>query len=208
LDTTTQLTLFHDNSKEDRSGTILLPVTKLDPKAECSTVLPLPIGAEMCAHNMEVIVNERLSTPHESRLVVVLECKKCGVIDKTITVTSPPPPAPPPPKPPEPRSECRHQWVKEKSVTLESAFEQMEEILKQGATKPKKTSDARKKIVDEEEEANPFDPTSAPAWMFAKKFLRERVCSKCGEVDRVVVSNFEVENDLDERMDEEKEGRV
>lgn len=195
--TNNQLSSLHQ-TEDKTGGTVLLPVTKMDPKAECNTVLPLPIGAEMCAHKMEPLVTQKISAPHEERVVIICQCTKCGAIDKTIAVTSPPPPPPPPPpRPPEPRSECRHQWVKEKSVTLESAFEQMEEVLKQQQNAKKKvTYDPKKKNSGEEEQETPvFDPATAPPWMFQKKHIRERICSKCGEVDRVVTSNFEVDEE-------------
>lgn len=193
--TTNKLSSMH-NSEGQTSGTILLPVIKLDPKAECSTVLPLPIGAEMCAHKMEVIVKEIIRAPHEERAIIICECTKCGVIDKTIAVTSAPPKPPlPPPLPPPPRAECRHRWVKEKSVTLQSAFEQMEEILKQRNGKSKTTKvtyDPKKKTTEEPEQQEAvFDPTNAPSWMFKKKYIQSKTCELCGEIDRAVVSNFE-----------------
>ena len=121
------LAAMHNNDGKT-TGTILLPVIKMDPKSECNTVLPLPIGAEMCAHSMNVIVKEILRAPHEERAIIICECSKCGVIDKTFAVTSVPPLPPlPPPLPPLPKAECRHRWTKEKSVTLNSAFEQMED---------------------------------------------------------------------------------
>jgi hypothetical protein len=95
--TTSKLSSMH-NSEGQTSGTILLPVIKLDPKAECSTVLPLPIGAEMCAHKMEVVVKEIIRAPHEERAIIICECTKCGAIDKTIAVTSAPPKPPLPPQ--------------------------------------------------------------------------------------------------------------
>lgn len=178
--------------QDDRTGgTILLPVTRMDPKAECNTVLPLPLGSEMCSHSMDIIAKEIIHAPHEERAVIILQCSKCGVMDKTIAVTSPPPK--PPPDPPPPRSECRHVWVKEKTVTLNSAFEQMEEFLKQNTLKKTITIKGGKK--GEEIEKTVFDPSSAPSWMFMKKCVKERICSKCGEIDRVVSSNFEVEEE-------------
>lgn len=170
-------------------GTVLLPVTKMDPKAECNTVLPLPLGSEMCNHTMDVITKEVIRAPHEERAIVILQCTKCGVMDKTIAVTSPPPK--PPPEPPPPKSECRHNWVKEKTVTLDSAFEQMEDFLKQNAFKKIVVNKNGKK--GEEVEKVIFDAASAPSWMFQKKCLKERICSKCGDIDRVLSSNFEVE---------------
>ena len=95
-------------------------------------------------------------------------------------------------------------------MTLESAFEQMEEVLKQQQNKPKTkvTYDPKKKVATEEKEAEtaaPFDPTNAPPWMFVKKVVRERICSKCGEVDRVVVSNFELaDGDVEEERTEQE----
>ncbi len=199
-----KLASLHDNKDAKQGGTVLLPVTRMDPKAECNTVLPLPMGAEMCAHKMEVVTEKVIHAPHEERVVIVLQCIKCGAVDKTIAVTSEPPkPPPPPPRPPEPRSECRHDWEKEKTVTLNSAFEQMEDFLKLNGKSKKPASTPAvsrygsnsKKTGSEEPppESVFFDPANAPAWMFQKKCIKERVCKKCGEIDRVVTSNFEIE---------------
>lgn len=178
-----------DTSTDDKTGTILLPVVKMDIKAECNTVLPLPMGAEMCNHSFDVITNQIIHAPHEEKCVIILQCTKCGAMDKTIAVTSPPPPPPPPPpklpEPPLPKSECRHNWIKEKSVTLDSAYEQMEPLLlnKKGT----KQNQAAKN-----EDVPIFDPASAPPWMFRKQSIKERICSKCGEIDRIVTSNFDL----------------
>lgn len=160
-------------SSSEGRATVLLPVTKLDLKAECTTVLPLPVGAELCQHSMTVVVNQTISAPHEEKNVIVLQCTKCGAIDKTVTSTSKPPP--PPPLPPQPVSECRHNWVKEKAVNLDSAFEQMEDVLK---SQFKNT-----------------DVHSLPSWMFKKTTCISRLCTSCGAIDRVVVSNFEGEEE-------------
>lgn len=181
------------NNKE--ASTVLIPVVKMDLKSECTTVLPVPIGAEMCHHKMEVITNRVLHTPHEEKCIVILQCTSCGTIDKTIAVTSP---APVLPTPPQPKSECRHCWVKEKSITISSAFEQMEDFLKErnrtGASKPLV---GKKKESAEDEKNSNFDLATAPAWMFQKKICLQRVCSKCGTIDRVVASNFETEESVE-----------
>jgi len=194
----------HD--EDNKAGTVLLPVTKMDVRAECNTVLPLPMGAEMCNHTMDIITNQVIRAPHEEKCVIIMQCTKCGAVDKTIAVTSPPPPPPPPPpRPPEPRAECRHNWVKEKTITLQSAFEQMEDLLKEqqkaarSSVNPYKPYNPRKKTTSTEvveEDATIFDPATAPPWMFQKKCVKERVCSKCGEIDRVVTSNFDVEEEI------------
>jgi RNase P subunit RPR2 len=177
---------YEDNNK--KGGTVLLPVTRMDVKAECNTVLPVPIGAEMCHHSMEVITNQVLRTTHEEKCVIVLQCIKCGVIDKTIAVTSPVPRTEPT------RAECRHAWVKEKTITLQSAFEQMEDLLikdKSSVFKP------FKRKIENEEETSPsnFDPSIAPPWMFRKTMCIQRICSKCGEIDRAIMSNFDVDDE-------------
>ncbi len=210
-----KLASLHDEGNP-KAGTVLLPVTRMDVKAECNTVLPLPLGAEMCNHNMDVVTNQVIRAPHEEKCVIIMQCTKCGAIDKTIAVTSPPPPPPPPPpRPPEPRSECRHNWVKEKTITLQSAFEQMEDLLKDqqkakvNGTAAYKPYNPRKKITTStevvEEDTPVFDPSTAPPWMFQKKCIKERICSKCGEVDRVVTSNFDVEEGEETETPEKSE---
>lgn len=180
------------NGDTKNASTVLLPVTKMDLKAECNTVLPVPIGAEMCHHKMEIVTSQVLHTAHEEKCVIVLQCTSCGTIDKTIAVTSP---APVLPVPPQPRSECRHSWIKEKTITLSSAFEQMEDLLvkEQGRAGSYKPLGKKKETLDDEEKTSVFDFSTAPAWMFQKKCVKERICSKCGEVDRVVTSNFDIE---------------
>jgi hypothetical protein len=201
---TDSLSVRGDNNQ--KTGTVLLPVTRMDPKAECNTVLPLPMGAELCNHSMDVLTSQVIRAPHEEKCVIILLCSKCGAIDKTIAVTSPPPkPPPPPPEPLPPRSECRHDWVKEKTVTLQSAFEQMEELLKkqQDANKSKTQYPyTRTGKKDEQQQEVSFDAATAPSWMFQKKICLQRICSKCGEIDRAIVSNFDIEEENGKRVDE------
>lgn len=176
------------------ASTVLLPVTKMDLKAECTTVLPMPIGAEMCHHKMEVIANQTLHAKHEEKCVIVLQCTLCGTIDKTIAVTSPIPVTPPPPAP---KSECRHSWAKEKTITLSSAFEQMEDVLKiNGKTNSYKPISKSKD--SEDFNFSKLDLAAAPAWMFRKTVCIQRICTKCGEVDRAIMSNFEIEENKTE----------
>lgn len=183
------------NTADHKTGTVLIPVVKLDPKNEISTVFPMPLGSEICAHNMEVIVNQKITSPHEEKTVIVLQCLKCGAIDKTIVANSPAP------KPIPPKSECRHRWIKEKAISLNSAFEQMEEVLSQPA-KNNQLAKNKKTIIEEN------SPTSLPPWMFQKKICIQRICSECGEVDRAVVSNFDIEKEDVEQISETEDGKV
>jgi Zn ribbon nucleic-acid-binding protein len=121
--------------------------------------------------------------PHEKRLVHVLKCLKCGLIDKTMAVTSVPPKPTPVPAPPLPRSECRHRWEKEKVVTLDSAYEQMAKV--------KGNNGQWKK------DAKTPDTGKPEPWMFRKVYISVRVCTQCGEIDKNIVSNLEGE-DADE----------
>ena len=166
--------------KETIKDKIIPALNQFDPQAMVTTVCPVPLGATTCSHMWEKELEQTLEMPHEKRLVLVLRCRDCGLIDKTIQVTSPPPKPPDPPKPyipPEPRSECRHTWEKEKTVTLNSAYEQ---IVNGGGTAPS----VKEGVLQ--------------PWMFRKKHIAIRVCRKCGEIDRCVAANFDDENVEDE----------
>jgi hypothetical protein len=187
------------SNDDGKAGIVLIPVTKLDPKAEISTVLPLPMGAEICAHNMDVIVKQIIHTDHEEKAIIILQCTKCGAIDKTYAVTSPPP------KLVAPKSECRHRWVKEKTINLNSAFEQMEELLLKNNKVSYFAPNGKKQPIPKEKEEI-FDPSNAPSWMFRKTSIRERICELCGTIDRVVSSNFDLKEDEEYQSEEERMG--
>lgn len=146
---------------------------------EYITQLPLPSGAEFCEHNMELVANETITVPHESRCMIILKCAKCGLIDKTIEKTSP---APKPPNPVVPKSECHHRWRREKAISLTSAFEQM--------------AIAHKAInaYNKNDQGVELDLDKAPPWMFRKACVVTRICERCGEIDHMHASNFEEDN--------------
>lgn len=160
---------------------IVPAINQFDPDAEVTTVCPAPFAAQACSHDWETVNETVLEMPHEKRLIHVMKCAKCGLIDKTMATTSAPPkPPPPPPAPPLPRSECRHRWEKEKVVTLDSAYEQMAKV-KGGNGQWKK-------------DAKTPEMAGAPApWMFRKVYISVRCCTNCGEIDKSIVSNLEGE---------------
>jgi hypothetical protein len=160
----------------------------IDKTVESTSKMPPPSPpppAPPCKHQWETVERATLEQNHESRLVVIMKCVLCGDVDKTTEVTSKPPP--PPPVPPPPRSECRHKWVTDKTVTLDSAYEQMLKSIKTvGQYGGKQRIDPSKKLD--------LDLQQAPQWMFRKTHIQIRTCSLCGEIDKLVASNVEEES--------------
>ena len=120
--------------------------------------------AQACHHEWGVLKEEKLQNEREQMTILILQCKYCGNLDKTVESVS----LPDPPKPTEPRSECRHHWEKQKSVELESAYEQMK---------------------GNSESCESFQP-----WMFRKTVIIQRICSRCGEISTIESSNYDLES--------------
>jgi len=227
-----------------KSATVLANAQLFDPGKDVTTVLPVPLHAATCDHLWDVQTEQLLEMPHEKRVVVVMVCRHCGVIDKTVQVTSPqPPPQPPPPKeppppcshewdavvqqnmemphekkivavltcrkcgavdktveatskappPPQPvwmKSECRHKWETEKKVVLDSAYEQMLKSISERVPNSRAKVNSDRKID--------LDLNEAPAWMFRKTYVCVRVCNTCGEIDKIITSNFDVADAIEE----------
>ncbi len=226
------------------SKTVYMGQTQqLSSTTDVTTIHPVPIHAATCDHDWETITDQRLEMPHEKKVVVILNCRRCGMLDKTVQITTPPPPPlplpPPPPAPPcdhdwqsvseqmlevdhekryslvltcrkcgsidktsavtskapEPhwtKEQCRHKWEKEKAVTLDSAYEQMLKSIKVAPTGyGQKTTkvDPEKKLL--------LDLNKAPAWMFRKSYVCVRVCTVCGDIDKIVTSNFDIEGEIE-----------
>lgn len=202
---------------------------EIDPSKEITTLTPVSVHAATCMHTWEVLTDKMLEMPHEKKYVLVLQCRGCGLIDKTVQNTST---APPPAKPlpckhewlteqyqnldmphekklvlvlkckncgaldktievtsPAPlgKEQCRHKWDIEKRVLIESAYEQMLESIK-----VKVNSYSSTKKIDPNKELD-LDLNEAPAWMFKKAYVSIRTCSLCGEVDKTIASNFEAD---------------
>lgn len=136
-----------------------------------------PPPKEACNHEWITEHQQLLDMPHEKKTVLVLKCNKCGVLDKTIEVTS---------TPAWTKEQCRHKWDIEKKVVLDSAYEQMLESIK-----VKAGYNGSKKI--DPNKALDLDLNKCPEWMFKKTYVSIRTCTVCGEVDKTVASNFEAE---------------
>jgi hypothetical protein len=143
-------------------------VVKAD--ADITTVQPATLGSATCCHSWDVMSDKVLEVSHEMKHSLVLVCHKCGTLDKTIVTTSK---IPEPPKPQFRREDCCHKWDEEKSVRLESAFEQLS-----GA----KNVNIQKLDID-----------SLPREFFRKVYTKVRVCRTCGEVNVVQASNYDIE---------------
>lgn len=166
-------------------------ISQFNDKADVTTVCPVPLASLSCSHDWEIQVEQVLDMPHEKKCIAVLSCVKCGLLDKTVQTTSlAPKPLPPPPPPPLPRSECRHKWEKEKSVVLDSAYEQMSKVRGSNGQWKK---DAKEPDLDEQE----LEP-----WMFRKRYISVRVCTSCGEIDRCLTANFEEGEENDPEAEE------
>lgn len=79
---------------------------EFDPNKDVTTIMPLPLSAATCTHSWVPIVDRVLEMPHEKKQILVIECRNCGMVDKTVQTTSalPPPPKALPPPP------CKHDW--------------------------------------------------------------------------------------------------
>jgi len=130
-----------------------------------------PLLAPVCHHEWGVLKEEALENEREKKTITILQCKFCGNLDKTVESIR----VPDPPKPAEPRSECRHSWELQKSIELESAYEQMK---------------------DNSESCESFQP-----WMFRKTVIIQRICTRCGEISTVESSNYDLK-DLPENSTE------
>ena len=130
--------------------------------ADITTVLPVPLGAATCNHDWEVLTDTTLEMSHEKKYVLVVACRRCGVLDKTIATTSKPPKSP---------DDCHHRWGEEKSVRLESAFEQMADA---------KNFDMKK-----------LDLEDLPREFFRKTYTKVYKCEDCGVIQVVQASNLE-----------------
>lgn len=146
---------------------VVAGISVFDPNKEINTIIPVPYEATTCSHDWEAVCDQLLEGTTENKHILVIKCHKCGMIDKTIqTVKS---------ALPQPKAECRHQWVKEKSVTLDSAYEQIAK---------KNSNYGSKKDVD-------IDLGDPQPWMFRKTYISVRICQLCGEIDRCVAANFQ-----------------
>jgi Zn ribbon nucleic-acid-binding protein len=176
------LILLYNSTKEIKviapevRDRIVPAINQFNPDAEVTTVCPAPFAAQACSHDWEVVNETILEMPHEKRMIHVMKCLRCGLVDKTMATTSEAPKPPPPP--PLPKCECRHRWEKEKVVTLESAYEQMAKV--------KGSNGQWKKDAKIPELSGTPEP-----WMFRKVFISVRVCTQCGEIDKSIVSNME-----------------
>ena len=95
---------------------------EIDLSKDITTMHPLPFQAATCAHNWDVVDDKMLELPHEKKHVLVLQCRTCGTLDKTVAITSPAPKVtPPPPPPPTP---CHHNWETVVNTTLDAGHEQ------------------------------------------------------------------------------------
>lgn len=141
---------------------------------------PKPIPPPPCKHDWIVKKDVVLEMPHEKKALVLMTCTNCGEIKESKEVTS---------KIPSelmsPKSECRHDWMTDKRVTLDSAYEQMAKAHgKNGRYYSNKTN----KELD-------LDYDRAPPWMFRKSYVLHRTCSKCGQVYTIIASNFDEAGD-------------
>lgn len=107
----------------NRNKTTYLGVSKeFDPNKDVTTLTPMPLSAATCTHSWSAIVDRVLEMPHEKKQILVLECRNCGMVDKTVQTTSALPPLPPPPKP-LPPPPCKHDWTTQQQQNLDMPHE-------------------------------------------------------------------------------------
>ncbi len=218
-------TLFLFSFRKNGKTVYLSSLKEFDPNKDVTTLTPVSIHAANCMHRWDVISDTVLEMPHEKKLVLVLQCSGCGLIDKTVqsTDTAPPPQKPLPCKhewiteqnqnldmphekkfvlilkckncgaldkttevtSPAPlgKEQCRHKWEIEKRALIDSAYEQMLESIKVKAYNTKKIDP--NKALD-------LDLNESPSWMFRKTYVCVRTCTLCGEIDKTIASNFDI----------------
>ncbi len=105
-------------------ATYLGGMKEFDPNKDVTTVVPMTLGAATCTHSWTPIVDRVLEMPHEKKQILVLECRNCGMVDKTVQATSTMPPPrlviPPKPLPPPP---CKHDWTTQQLQNLDMPHE-------------------------------------------------------------------------------------
>ena len=132
---------------------------------EGTTTLPPNMASANCQHHWIIIKDEKLANSVEQKLITILQCEMCGSLDKTIEHIAPITPV-------VPKSECRHVWEKQKSVVLESPYEQLAENNPHGFVPPPGSSNQ--------------------PWFFRKTYVSQRICPKCGAIDTIQASNIEM----------------
>jgi hypothetical protein len=148
-----------------------------------------PLPAPPCHHDWFTEQCQNLDMPHEKKCVLILKCKNCGALDKTIEVTSPTP------APAWTKDQCKHKWDVDKRVLVDSAYEQMLESIK-----VKSSNYSSIKKIDPNK-ALDLDLNEAPSWMFRKTYICTRVCSICGEIDKIITSNFNIDEEINEETE-------
>jgi hypothetical protein len=123
-----------------------------------------------CHHEWDTIKEERMQNANEQQFLLILQCKYCGILDKTLQTL----------KSPESKSECRHSWERQKGTVLDSAYEQIAE-----GERFKRVPVTNGKVKELED----LEP-----WMFRKTYTCSRICTKCGLIDTITASNFDLED--------------
>lgn len=157
-------------------------IERIEIKGDVTTLIPMPMGSDMCKHDWEIISKEKIEGSYEKKVATIAKCLKCGLLDKTVVTIK----DPVPPNPPIPKSECKHNWQVEKTININSAFEQVAEMAKSIQVKNKTT----KEIKDISENLKLPDMTNAKIDMFRKTYVSIRVCKSCGEIYTVKASNI------------------
>jgi uncharacterized Zn finger protein len=95
----------------------------VDKGKDCTTVHAPPLGASLCSHIWKQVQPPVvLKAIHEEKVVIVLQCEKCGSLDKTIETTSVVPKSMPA-LPPAPVVPCNHEWEEITNDVLEAPHE-------------------------------------------------------------------------------------
>ncbi len=198
---------------------------KFTSQDDITTIPPVPLGAATCSHKWDVLTEQKLEMEHEKKCVIILQCHMCGLIDKTVQVTSPTTPQP-----------CKHDWQCQIQQSLEMPHEKrlvvvmtcrncgvLDKTTEVTSTSPKTkaecrhTWEAEKRVVldsayeqmlksistkaaygkskVEPDKRIDLDLNNSPSWMFKKTYICVRICKTCGEINETMASNFEEEDE-------------
>jgi hypothetical protein len=133
-------------------------------QVEKTTGLPISFAAQTCTHSWDEVKDEKIVGDFETKLVVILQCRDCGMIDKTIETQ---------------QTRCKHRWEEKVHVT-DSPFEL------------RYNTGAMTRTVASNRKALAPEPSPENAWTFQKQKVIVRTCMNCGEERQIKMSNMEI----------------
>ena len=132
----------------------------------------LNLRPHTCPHVWEVSTERVIENNDEKKLVLIQKCSLCGILDKTVESL----------KKERSKTECRHKWIKQKLVNIESAYEQYAGEMKHATKDWRDSSKAW------------LDTKNLGPWAFRKTHVCTYVCELCGEINTIIASNYDLED--------------